>query len=223
MVFGADQTPVITGIVGSGADWVWIATDARTAAELIGGSAAQGFTGQWAAAGSSWNPVLLGLPGISDIIDKSYTLSYYANVAEMNEGSEAESQGIRDIREALSEYRPDAPFLDAYVVSWIQGLITTQILDAAISNGDITRAGVLAASKSVTADLQGLGPDQSWSGNPDDDIVRETYIYDADKSLYTPDKTISDMDAHNGLVLIKGPYVSETAANWSYEPCFRSS
>ena len=219
---GADLTSVIASIVQSGADWVWLATSAREAATLIGGAAAQGFTGQWAATGSAWHPFLLS-SGVSDIVDKSFTLSYYANVAEMNSMDEVESQGMRDMRKAMSEYRPEAPFLDTYVISWIQGLVTTQILDAAISDGDITRAGVLAAARSVTVDLQGLGPDQSWSGEPDDNVVRGTYIYDVDKSLYTPGKTISDMDAHNGLVLIKGPYASDTAADWIYEPCFRAS
>ena len=218
-----DLTPVVANIVKSDADWVWIAASARETGQLIGGAAAQGFTGQWVVAGSAWHPQLLGLPGLSDIVDKSLTLSYYMDVSGLGASRESMSQGMRDMLDAMSEYLPGASFLDVYVLSWVQGLITTQILDAAISSGDITRAGVLAAGKSVTVDLQGLAPDQSWSGNPDDDIVRETYIYDVDKSLYTKDKAISDEDAHNGLVLINGPYASDTAANWSYEPCYRSS
>ena len=43
--------------------------------------------------------------------------------------------------EAMEQYRPEAPLDDYYVIGWMQVLITEQILEAAISSGDITRAG----------------------------------------------------------------------------------
>ncbi len=213
VVPGADQTPVITGIASSGADWVWLATNPTTAAEIMGGAYQSGFTGQWTGNGPTWNPLLLNT-AVGPIADQLYTHSYYSVLWDVGE-----SQGMQDMIAAMREYRPDAPFDDVYVIAWIEGLVATQILDAAISNGDLTRAGVLAAAQNVTVDLQGLAPNQSYGGDPNANLVRETYIYDVDLSLYTPGATVSDEGSNNGFSLIKGPYVSETAANWDYEAC----
>jgi len=217
VVPGADQTPVVTEIANSGADWVWLTTNPTTTAELMGGAAQQGFAGQWSGNGPSWNPLLLNT-GIGDLADQVYTHSYYSVLWDVGE-----SQGMQDMIAAMREYRPEAPFDDVYVISWIEGLVATQILDAAITNGDLTRAGVLNAAKTLTVDLQGLAPNQSWTGDPNDNIVRETYIYDVDKSLYTPGVTVSDEGGNNGFTLIKGPYSSPAAEGWEYEACFKSS
>lgn len=217
VVPGADQTPVVTEIANSGADWVWLTTNPTTTAELMGGAAQQGFAGQWSGNGPSWNPLLLNT-GIADLADQVYTHSYYSVMWDVGE-----SQGMQDMIAAMREYRPEAPFDDVYVISWIEGLVATQILDAAITNGDLTRAGVLNAAKTLTVDLQGLAPNQSWTGDPNDNIVRETYLYDVDKSLYTPGVTVSEEGGNNGFTLIKGPYSSPTAEAWEYEACFKSS
>ena len=92
-----------------------------------------------------------------------------------------------------------------YIISFIEGYVATQILDRAITNGNLTRAGVLAAANSITADLKGLAPNQTWRGNPNNNVVRETYLYDVDLSLYTPGVTVSEEGGNNGFRLIKGP------------------
>ena len=214
---GADQTPVITGIAESGADWVWVTLNPGHTAELMGGAYAAGFTGQWTGSSPSWNPALLGT-AVGPLADQLYTHSTYTVLWGVGE-----AEGMQEMIDVMREYRPEAPFDDVYIISFIQGYAVHQILDKAISNGNITRAGVLAAANSVTADLKGLAPDQSWRGNPNDNVVRETYLYDVDLSLYTPGATVLDEAGNNGYRLIKGPYASETGMNWEYEPCFLAS
>ena len=214
---GADQTPVITGIAESGADWVWVTLNPGHTAEIMGGAVAAGFTGQWIGSAPSWNPALLNT-AVGPIADQFYTHSTYTVLLGVGEAG-----GMQELLNVMREYRPEATWDDFYIVSWIQGYVVHQILDKAISNGNITRAGVLAAANSITADLNGLAPDQSWVGNPNDNVVRETYLYDVDLSRYTPGATISDENANSGFSLIKGPYASETALNWEYEPCFLAS
>ena len=216
-VAGDDLTPVITGIVESGADWVWLTTSPGQTAQLMGGAAAGGFTGQWSGNSPSWNPALLGT-GIKELADAYYTHSTYTVLWGVGE-----AEGMQEMISAMRQYRPDDPFDDVYIISWIEGYVTTQILDKAISNGNLTRAGVLAAANSITADLKGLAPNQSWRGNPNTNVVRETYLYDVDLSLYTPGVTVSEEGGNSGFRLIKGPYASETALNWEYEPCFKAS
>ena len=215
---GGDLTPVITGIAESGADFVWLTTNPTTTATLMGGAAQAGFTGQWSGNSPSWNPALLGIEGFRELADAVYTHSTYTVLWDVGE-----AEGMGEMIAAMRQYRPDAPFDDVYIISFIEGYVATQILDRAISNGNLTRAGVLAAANSVTADLKGLAPNQSWRGNPDDNVVRETYLYDVDLSLYTPGVTVSEEGGNNGFRLIKGPYASEAALNWEYEPCFKAS
>ena len=213
---GSDLTPVVAGIAESGADWVWLTTNPGTAATLVGGAAAAGFTGQWSGNSPSYNPALLGTPGVAELFDSSYTHSTYTVLWGVGE-----AEGMQEMISAMRQYRPEAAFDDVYIISWIEGYVATQILEQAISNNDLTRAGVLAAANQITADLKGLAPDQTWSGNPDDNVVRETYLYDVDLSLYTPQVTVSDEAGNNGYRLIKGPYASETALAWEYERCVK--
>ena len=213
---GSDLTPVVAGIVESGADWVWLTTNPGTAATLVGGAAGAGFTGQWSGNSPSYNPALLGTPGVADLYDASYTHSTYTVLWGVGE-----AEGMQEMIAAMRQYRPEAPFDDVYIISWIEGYVATQILDQAISNNDLTRAGVLAAATQITVDLKGLAPNQTWSGNPNDNVVRETYLYDVDLSLYTPGVTVSEEGGNNGYRLIKGPYASETALAWEYERCVK--
>ena len=215
---GQDLTTVVSGIAESGADFVWLTTNPTTTATLMGGAAQAGFAGQWSGNSPSWNPALLGIEGFRELADRVYTHSTYTVLWDVGD-----AEGMGEMIGAMRQYRPDAPFDDVYIISWIEGYVATQILDRAISNGNLTRAGVLAAANSVTADLKGLAPNQNWRGNPNDNVVRETYLYDVDLSLYTPGVTVSEEGGNNGFRLIKGPYASETALNWQYEPCFKAS
>ena len=215
---GGDLTPVISGIAESGADWVWLTTNPTTTATLMGGAAQAGFTGQWSGNSPSWNPALLGIEGFRELADAVYTHSTYTVLWDVGE-----AEGMQEMISVMRELRPDAPFDDVYIISFIEGYIATQILDKAISDGNLTRAGVLAAANSITVDLKGLAPDQSWRGNPNNNVVRETYIYDVDLSLYTPGATVSTEGGNNGYRLLRGPYASEAALNWEYEPCFKAS
>ena len=220
VVPGADQTPVITELVNSGADIVWTSVNPTTLAEIMGGAAAQGFTAHWSGNAPSWGTSLLGTD-LAEVFDQYWTYSTYTEL--WNTG---ESPGMQELVAAMREKRPDAPLgvADYYVLGWINGLIVTQILEAAIANGDLTRAGVTAAAKEVTVDLQGLAPDQTWAGEPNDYVVRESYLYTPDSTLYNASGTVTDEDGVTGYHLIKGPYVSPTAEAYDFQgACFVAS
>jgi ABC-type branched-subunit amino acid transport system substrate-binding protein len=217
VVPGADQTPVITELVNSGADIVWTSVNPTTLAEIMGGAVAQGFTAHWSGNAPSWGTNLLGTD-LANVFDQYWTYSAYTEL--WNTG---ESPGMQELVAAMREKRPNAPLgvADYYVLGWINGLIVTQILEAAIANGDLTRAGVTAAAKEVTVDLQGLAPNQTWAGEPNDYVVRESYLYRPDSTLYNASGTVSDEDGVTGYHLIKGPYVSPTAEAYDFqEACF---
>jgi hypothetical protein len=101
-------------------------------------------------------------------------------------------------------------------------MITEAILRAASASGDLSREGIEAAAKTVTVDFEGLAPEQSWQGDANDFVVRESYIYDVDLTAYNP-VTLGEGGGDTGSVLLDGPYVSDTAAAFEFtEPCFVS-
>jgi branched-chain amino acid transport system ATP-binding protein len=68
----------------------------------------------------------------------------------------------------------------------------------------------------VTVDMKGLAPDQRWFGEPNDYIVRESYIYDVVAANFTPGATVSD-EGGTGFELAAGPYVGEVAGNYDFQ------
>ena len=127
----------------------------------------------------------------------------------------------RIVLDLLNEYRPDAPYFSVYVTSFIMGEIARQGLEAAAANGDLTRAGVVEALGSTTIDMQGLIPDINYGGNANDDIPRNSYIFDVSTAAYDAEATITTGgEGADGLTLIEGDYVGDVAASFEYEACF---
>ena len=215
VVPGSDQTPVITEVVNSGADFVWGTINPTTLGEIMGGAVAQGFEGAWSGNSPTYNFQLLATD-LGEALDQYYIHSTYTALWNTDD-----TPGMTEVVEAMRAKRPDAPVSDVYLIGWINGIIVETILEQAAANGDMTRAGVVAAANEITADLKGLAPDQTWSGDPNDYIVRESYIYDVNLASFTPEGTVSDEDAGTGYELIKGPYVSPTAEAYEYTgACF---
>ncbi|MBN4047497.1 ABC transporter substrate-binding protein [Acidimicrobiaceae bacterium AH-315-P05] len=214
VVPGSDQTPVITEVVNSGADIVWATTNSGLMAEIMGGAAASGFDGQWGGNGPSFSPLLLDTD-IGPLLDTNYT--HFQPYAAIGSG---DSAGMADLLSMMREYRPEAQFLSVYVISWIEGEIVRQALEQAAANGDLTRAGVSETVQSMTIDMQGLMPDLNFgSDNPNDIIVRSSFVFDVSLDSYNADATVLD-DSGDGLVLLDDAYTSDVAKDWDYSPCF---
>jgi ABC-type branched-subunit amino acid transport system substrate-binding protein len=214
VVPGSDQTPVVTELVNAKPDIVWATINPTTLQEILGGAYAQGLRAQWAGNNPSFSYLSLGTD-FGPIADEVYTFSTYTQLWNSDT-----SPGMTAMVEGMRAQKPEAPLSDAYILSWTEGYATQQLLEQAAANGDMTRAGVVAALQDVNVNFQGLAPDQTWSGEPNDYIVRESYLYDVDLAKFTPNATVSD-EGGTGLTLVEGPYVSETAANYVWDgPCF---
>ncbi len=151
-------------------------------------------------------------------LDELYTHSTYTQLWNSDD-----SPGQTEMVEGMRAQRPEAPVSDVYIVAWTEGYATQQILEKAAANGDMTRAGIVAAAKDpdLEIDFKGLSPNQTFSGEPNDFIVRESYMYDVDMSKFTAGGTVSDEDAGTGFTLLDGPFVSDTAADYDFQgACF---
>ncbi len=214
VVPGSDQTPVITELVAANPDIVWATINPTTMAEILGGAYAQGLRATWSGNSPSWNYQLLATD-LGPIADEVYWHSTYTAL-----WNAVDSDGMTEMIEGMRSKRPDAALSDTYIVGWTEGMATQAVLEQAAANGDMTRAGVVAALQQVNVNFKGLAPDQTWSGEPNDFIVRESYIYDVDLAEFDPAATVQ-ADSGTGFTLLAGPYVGDIAANYDFqEACF---
>ncbi len=213
-VAGDDRTAVISELVGSGATMVWTVVTPGELADIFGNAVSQGFEAVWSGNGPSFSyPVLLA-SDLAPQFDQYYWQSAYSAPWNGND-----SEGMTELVTEMTARRPDAVLSDQYVTGWMEGIIVKTILEQAAANGDMTRAGVVAAAQEVTVDFKGLSPNQSWGGDYNDIIVRESYIYDVDATAFDL-QPLSAGTGGSGLIIEEGPYTSELLANYVFDgPC----
>jgi len=214
-IAGGDTTPVITELVAAQPDIVWITSTPTQLAEILGGSAAQGLQAQWSGNSPSYSYLLLNT-AVAPALDAFYTQSTYTALWGAND-----SEGMQLIISEMQKRRPDAPYSDNYIRGFLEAMTAHQILLTAVDAGDITRAGIVEAFQTAEIDFKGLAPNQNWTGEPNDFIIRDTYLYDIDSSTFTPEATVMDADGGSGSVLIEGPYSGSLAQGYVWDgPCF---
>jgi len=209
---GADNTGALSELVAAGADMVWTTVSPSILAELVGGAAAQGYVPWWSGNVPSYNPALLD-SAVGPVLDTNYILNSY--ILTWNT---PDVPGLEKMKEEMLLAMPDAPLSDTYIQGWVEGQAAHQALVRAAANGDLTRAGVVAAFNQITVDHEGLAPDQSWggAGDPNDTVIRESYSFDIVLDNYTSGATIAE-GGDTGSVLLRGPWVSEITAAQVYE------
>lgn len=208
-----DNSAVVSAIASSGADLVWTLVDPRTQAQLMGQSAAKGFKGKWAGNAPSYSPTLLE-GDIKNLVDSSFYLSAYTVLL----GTDV--PGMQEMIDAIKTARPEAAASDYYIYGWTEAQVTDAILRKAADNKDLTRAGVVKAAFELDkVDFKGLAPSQSWKGNPNDYIVRESYMFKPTLAEY---KKGPIGTGSTGNKLLKGPFASEHSKNYDYKgPCYK--
>ncbi|MEO2125704.1 MAG: ABC transporter substrate-binding protein, partial [Acidimicrobiales bacterium] len=217
VVPGADQTPVISGLVDSGANFVWITASPSVFAEVFGGAVAQGFEAVWSGSLPTYNYMLLAT-GLAPALDAYYYQSGY--YLTWNAG---DSEGMTNMVAELQARIPDKPLSDVYTTGWTAAMATHQILEAAAAAGDLTRAGVIAAANSTDIDYQGLAANQSYSGTPNENIVRESYIFDIQADLFDAEATVAGGGSTGSVLMNGGPILSDVTAAHVYDgACFKS-
>jgi hypothetical protein len=129
---------------------------------------------------------------------------------------------MANLVDAMTEALPDNPVSDTYIIGWTEAMIVDQILRLAAEKGDMSPAGIKAAAFEVNVDFEGLAPDQSWAGEPNDYIVRESYIYDASVDAFNA-VSLGEGGGSTGLVPVDGfaPFVADVTSGFDFTgPCF---
>ncbi len=164
-------TEIANSIAGSGADIVFLSGPPTAVFQPVFDAAVtQGFEGKWTGTSPSWSPAFLTGDTAAEIIRDVY-ISTYVDVWG------GESQGTQDFTALMQELRPDAPPLNYYNEGYVEAKILHEALLKAYENGDMTKAGVLAAAKSLeSVEFDGLAPPESYVGSPNEQLQRVTVM-----------------------------------------------
>jgi ABC-type branched-subunit amino acid transport system substrate-binding protein len=222
-VAGDDRSAVISEIVNSGANIVWITLTPGETLDIFGNAVSQGFTGLWSGNSPSFDyKVMLGSDFAQQFDDYYYQSYYQAPWATPG------IPGMETIVKEMTARRPDLLISDVYTTGWIEGIMAETLIRAAIDSGDMTRANMVAlANSGLEVDFQGLSANQSWVPDYDETLVRSSWIYDVSlpdfnvipMSEYTPDNPGS-----SGMIPVEQDYIGSVAASYQYGgPCIEAS
>ncbi|HEX2774089.1 MAG TPA: ABC transporter substrate-binding protein [Micromonosporaceae bacterium] len=195
------QAGAIQAILTRRPDLVIVTTGPADAAAIVGQTVARGFRGRFIGTSPTWNPALLQSAAAPAL------LVAYEQSAPWNSWS-TDTPGHKALREALGSVTPN----DGYTAGWVWSYPMKAALQKAVDNKDLTRAGLLAAVKSLNSvDYEGMLPSEAghYAANPNDGALRVTAIYKPDKSAPT------------GVSQVKDLFTGPTAEAYELDrPCF---
>lgn len=195
------QAAAVAAILAGKPDVVILAVGPTEAAAIVGGAAAQGYKGRFIGLGPTWVSQLNASPA-APALAALYLQS--GGIAPWN----ANTLGHQAMRAALGT---PASINDGLTTGWASSYPLKAALEKAVADGDLTRAGLLAAAKSLTSvDFEGMLPPEfgNYAGGPAT-APRST-------SLSKPDKA-----APNGVTLVKDMFVGPTAKDFTpAKPCY---
>lgn len=195
------QAGAVAAILKAKPSVVIVTTGPAETAAIVGGSAAQGFKGRFIGTSPTWNPALLASPAAPAL-----TALYEQSAPWGPWGSD--TAGHKAMREALKSV---TTFSDGYTAGWVWSYPMKAALTKAAANSDLTRAGLLAAVKSLTSvDYEGMLPAGAgnYAGGPNS-AVRLTSIGKPDKSAPT------------GITVVKELFTGPTAQAYTLDkPCY---
>jgi ABC-type branched-subunit amino acid transport system substrate-binding protein len=203
------QAGAIAQILSAKPDLIVLTTAPAEAAVIVGGVGAQaraaGYTPHFIGTSPTFNPALNASPAAPAL------QAYYLVTGPWMPWATA-SPGHEAMRKALGT---PTPLSDGYTAGWVWSYPLKAALTKAAQNKDLTRAGVLAAAKSLTSvDYEGMLPQGSgnYAGGPDGGQVRLSTVSKPDPNQPTGVATVQELKA--------GP----TASAFKLEkPCFQSS
>jgi ABC-type branched-subunit amino acid transport system substrate-binding protein len=190
----------ISRLRGANCDAVFLVatpTDAGT----IWGTAAQGkFAPQWIAQSPSWIDELGSSP-LAEYLQQTVWVA-----AEGTEWGDNEVPGMAEMVKNVEELRPKQEPDYYFAFGYNQGRAMVAVLEQAVKNGDLSKEGILQASKDVgTVSFEGLTEDYQYGEAADRNPPRASTLFEVD-----PKKPF-------GLGTLEYQYKSDVADQYEFE------
>jgi ABC-type branched-subunit amino acid transport system substrate-binding protein len=216
---GGDVTQATRGIAESGADWAFVATSPPVGAQVLAGAAQLGYEGLFSGPAPSYDSRLLDSASAELYDSRFYQSSYNVAWGDAQPGN-------LTMMEAMRAAYPDRRPSDAFIVGWNAGITMRSVIERAIANRDLTRAGMVRAANAIDGvDFGGSAPPQTYAGTPNDYVNRQSAIYKPSLEAYAAaggiDQRISDPAATTGSIPVRPFFVGEAAAAHDFSrPCY---
>jgi len=201
--FGGDVTATVAELLTAQPDVIVMVTGPNEMATVTGGLFQNGFqTFQILGAGPTWNVALKGSETLMPLLEAVYVgTSPWA-------GWDTDTAGHAAMRAAATAAGRGPS--GSYVAGWTWQYPWLSLLTAAIAAGDLTRANVATLAAELDAiDYQGILPERSYVGTPNEHVERRTYLNKADAA------------SSDGLTPLTDAFVGTIAADFDLAaPCF---
>lgn len=200
---GGTIDEAVGGLVTTKPDVVFVTTGPNELAQLMGGTFQNGHaTAMYVGTGPTWHPALLGVEALVPLFEQAYFQT------SQNAGFVDDTPGHIAMREAFEANDRGIPNL-GYVAGWVMSYNMLALLEQAITNKDLTPQGLAAAVSQLTAvDYEGMMPDKSFAGTPDETVERGAVVHRVDAT------------APDGLAVIAPFFTGPTAAAYEFNaPC----
>lgn len=166
-----DQTAVIQQIMQNRPDVVTLAVGPAETAQIVGGvvqaSMQAGLTPpMFIGSLPTWNPALLGTAAAPALEN------FYVNIQPW-EGWDGTSAAVTAAKASTGGTLPSN---QGYLVGWYLSYPTLSVIEKAIENGDLTRAGIRAAVDGLTVNYEGGMANTTFSGAPVDFSANAIYV-----------------------------------------------
>lgn len=172
-----NQAGAVAAILKSKPDLVVVTTGPAEMATIVGGTAAEGFTGTFVGSSPTWNPALLKSPAAPALEALYFQAGPWGPFGTDTPGHEA-------MREALGDVTPN----DGYTAGWTWSYPLLAALKKADEDGEITRESLVKASNELTeVDYEGILPPEAGAtkGEPADVAYRSSVISKVDTKAPT--------------------------------------
>lgn len=199
IILGGDVTAAVTAVVQNQPDLIWVTTGPTELGQIMGGAFTNGFQGGfYMGSHPTFNPGLLESDAAPLVLGK------YAFVGP-HQAYDGESAAHEAMRAAFGD---TPPANDGGTFGWMMEYPLLAALERAVENGDLTRAGLLAAKNEVEVSFEGAMPSRSYSAEPNGAIQRETFIGKADPAGTT------------GVLDVESSYIGPTVEAYELtSPC----
>lgn len=195
-------TAQVNALSGAGCELVWLTSLPTTTIPLMTESNGVGFAPTWLANSPAWNALLAA----GDLA--TYMADNFLLMAEGPEWGDTSVEGMSQMLDDIAAYAPDQVPNIYFAFGYAQAWAAAQILEKAVELGDLSPAGIIAASEQVgTLEFGGLLGDYVYGPVEDRDPPRGTTVNKVDPA-----------SADTGfLVALEVDLTSDAAKNYTFE------
>ncbi|SFA79116.1 amino acid/amide ABC transporter substrate-binding protein, HAAT family [Amycolatopsis marina] len=190
----------IGALAGAGCEMVFLTATPTDAGKIWGTAAQAKFAPKWYAQSPSYVGALAKSPVAP------YMQQYVTIAAEGTEWGDASVPGMKDMVERVTKYAPDQEPDFYFAFGYNQGRAMTAVLEKAVELGDLSRDGILEASKQLgTVSFDGLTGDYAYGPAESRNPPRSTTLFSVD-----PAKPF-------GLATLKYNFTSDAANEFEFK------